>query len=156
MLRTILAKSDLSQEMIRELFIAIMPKNIRSSVIAVKSLSLDELAVAADQMISSGKYSAAKNTLFPIDHKKSEQSATSCNSDIFSRMYLLEKKLNDILTLLSLKNQINSTDSIFLIALTKVISGKLVNNQTFVGFIKHSDVVQRNAPNPVILLREVT
>ena len=52
-----------------------MPENICDSVIAVKSLSLDELAVAADQMISSGKDSAAKNILFAIDHKKSEQSA---------------------------------------------------------------------------------
>ena len=83
----------MSQEMIRELFVAIMPENIRNSVIAVKSLSLDELAVAADQMISSGKDSAVKNTLFAIDHKKSEQSATSCNSDIFSRMYSSEKKV---------------------------------------------------------------
>ena len=55
MLRTKLAKSDMSQEMIRELFIAKMPENIRNSLIAVKNLSLDELAITADKMISTGK-----------------------------------------------------------------------------------------------------
>ena len=35
----------MSQEMIRELFIAKMPKNIRNSLIAVKNLFLDELAI---------------------------------------------------------------------------------------------------------------
>ena len=97
MLRTKLAKSDMSQEMIRELFIAKMPENIRNCLIAVKNLSLDELAITADQMISSGKGSAVKNTLFAIDHKKSEQSAASNNSEILSRMDSLEKKLNDVL-----------------------------------------------------------
>ena len=86
MLRTKLARSDMSQEMIRELFIAKMPENIRNCLIAVKNLSLDELAITADQMISSGKESAVKNTLFAIDHKKSEQSAASNNSEILSRM----------------------------------------------------------------------
>ena len=80
MLRTKLAKSDMSQEMIRELFIAKMHENIRNCLIAVKNLSPEELA---DQMISSVKESAVKNTLFPIDHKKSEQSAASNNSESF-------------------------------------------------------------------------
>ena len=97
MLRTKLAKSDMSQEMIRELFIAKMPENIRNCLKAVKNLSLDELAITADQMISIGKESAVKNTLFAIDHKKSEQSAASNNSDILTRMDSLEKKLNDVL-----------------------------------------------------------
>ena len=66
-------------------------------MIAVKNLSLDELAITADQMISSGKESAVKNTLFAIDHKKSEQSAASNKSKILSRMDSLEKKLNDVL-----------------------------------------------------------
>ena len=99
MLRTKLAKSDMSQEMIRELFIAKMPENIRNCLIAVKNLSLDELAITADQMISSGKESVVKNTLFAIDHKKSEQSAASDNSEILSRMDSLEKKLNNVLNL---------------------------------------------------------
>ena len=97
MLRTKLAKSDMSQEMIRELFIAKMPENIRNCLIAVKNLSLDELAITVDQMISSGKELAVKNTLFAIEHKKSEQSAASNNSEILSRMDSLEKKLNDVL-----------------------------------------------------------
>ena len=97
MLRTNLAKSDMSQEMIRELFIAKMPENIRNSLVAVKKLSLNELAITADQMISTGKESAVKNTLFAIDHKKSEQSAASNNSEILSGMDSLEKKLNDVL-----------------------------------------------------------
>ena len=63
MLRTKLAKSDMSQKMIRELFIAKMPENIRNSLIAVKNVSLDELAITADQMNCSGKESAVKNTL---------------------------------------------------------------------------------------------
>ena len=92
MLRTKLAKSDMSQEMIRELFIAKMPENIRNCLIAVKNLSLDELAITADQMItSSGKESAVQNTFFAIDHKKSEQSAASDNSKILLRMDSLEK-----------------------------------------------------------------
>ena len=74
-----------------------MPENIRNCLIAVKNLSLDELAITADQMISSGKESAVKNTLFAIDYKKSEQSAASNNSEILSRMDSLEKKLNDVL-----------------------------------------------------------
>ena len=97
MLRTKVAKSDMSQEMIRELFIAKKLENIRNSLIAVKNLSLDELAITADQMISSGKKLAVKNTLFAIDHKKSEQSVASNNIEIFSRMDFLEKKLNDVL-----------------------------------------------------------
>ena len=98
-LRAKLAKSDMSQEMILELFIAKMLENIRNNLIAVKNLSLDELAITADQMISSGKESAVKNTLFAIDLKKSEQSASSKNSEIFLRMDSLEKKLNDVLNL---------------------------------------------------------
>ena len=42
-------------------------------------------------MISSGKESAVKNTLFAIEHKKFEQSAASDNSEILSRMDSLEK-----------------------------------------------------------------
>ena len=87
----------MSQEMIRKLFIAKMPENIRNSLIVVKNLSVDELALTADQMISCGKKSAVKNTLFAMDHKKSEQSAASNNSEILSRMDSLEKKLNDVL-----------------------------------------------------------
>ena len=97
MLRTKLTKSEMSQEMIRELFIANMPENIRNSLIAVKDLSLDKLAIMADQMISSGKESVVKNIFFAIEHKKSEQSAASNNSEILSRMDSLEKKLNDVL-----------------------------------------------------------
>ena len=97
MLRTKLAKSDTSQEMICELFIAKMPENIRNSLIAVKNLSLDELAITANQMISSGKEPAVKNTLFANEHKKSELSAASNNSKILSRMDSLKKKLNDVL-----------------------------------------------------------
>ena len=48
-------------------------------------------------MISSGKGSVVKNTLFAIERKKFEQSAASNNNKIFSRMDSLEKKLNDVL-----------------------------------------------------------
>ena len=90
MLRTKLAKSDMSQEMTRELFIAKMPENIRNSLIAVKNLSLDEKAITADQMISSDKESAIKNTLFVIEHKKSEQSAAANNSEITTAKFFRE------------------------------------------------------------------
>ena len=96
-LRTKLVTSDMSQEMINELFIAKMPENIQNSLIAVKNLSLNELTTTGDQMISSGKESAVKKTLFAIEYKKFEQPAASNNSEILSKMNPLEKKLNDVL-----------------------------------------------------------
>ena len=63
----------MSSKMIHELFINKKPKNIRNSFIADKNLSLDELALTKDQIISSAKESAAKNPLFVIDHNLNNQ-----------------------------------------------------------------------------------
>ena len=44
-LRTKLAKSDMSANMIRELFIAKMPEHLRNNLIAMANVTLDELAI---------------------------------------------------------------------------------------------------------------
>ena len=142
-LRAKLAKSDMSQEMILELFIAKMLENIQNNLIAVKNLSLNELAITADQMISSGKELAVKNTLLAIDHKKSEQSAASKNSEIFLRMDSLEKKLNDVLnfTKSDKSNKFNKQQP-----LNRFNRGNkwLTGEQLDVcGFIKHLHLVQK-------------
>ena len=100
-LRTKLAQSDMPEAMIRELFIAKMPEHLRNCLIVMKNVSLEELAVTADQMITNSGKTHIEQSLFAIkqDKKNSCSSAEQCD-EVSWRINSLESKLNKIVNLL--------------------------------------------------------
>jgi len=95
-LRTKLAKGDVS-DMIREIFIAKMPNHLRNSLIAMKSTSLDKLAIAADKMVCSSMFTA-QQSLYALN-RNFEQSGSSAvqKNNVSPLTEELESKLDDIL-----------------------------------------------------------
>jgi len=97
MLRTKLARGDISEDMVRELFIAKMPESLRNCLFAMTNASLDELAVTADKMLCSGGATSSKQSLYAVDRIEEKSSATSStNEELHSRIKALESKLADV------------------------------------------------------------
>ena len=108
-LRTKLAQSDMSEAMIRGLLIAKMLKYLRNCLIVMKDVSLEELAVTADQMITNSGKTHIEQLLFTIkqDKKSSCSSAEQCD-EVSWRINSLESKLNNIVNLLQPSSSENS------------------------------------------------
>ena len=109
-LRTKLAKSDMSANMIRELFIAKMPEHLRNNLIAMANVTLDELAITADKMVSNSKSQRANQSLYAI--KQSNENSVmnlSQASDVSSQIKEMENKLNNLLKLVQNNNAPHSS-----------------------------------------------
>ena len=65
-LGTELARSDMSEAISRELLITKMLKHLGHCLITVKNVSFEELAVTADQMITSSAKMHIEQSLFTI------------------------------------------------------------------------------------------
>ena len=86
--------------MIYELFIAKMPEHLRNCLIVMKNVSLEELAVTADQIITSSGKMHIEQSLFTIKQDKKNwcSSAEQCD-EVSWRINSLESKLNKIVNL---------------------------------------------------------
>ena len=104
-LRTKLAQGDMSEDMIRELFIAKMPDHLRNSLIAMRTASLDELAITADKMVCNRKDSFSKHSLYSVNQKSESFSEDNVSFQIKS----LENKLNNVLELVKGSNSFSTT-----------------------------------------------
>ena len=104
-LRTKLAKSDMSANMIRELFIAKMPEHLRYNLIVMANVTLDELAITADKMVLNSKSQRANQSLSTIK-QSNENSVVNLSqaSDVSSQIKEMENKLNNLLKLVQNNN----------------------------------------------------
>ena len=66
MLQTKLAKSDMSAEMIHELFKAKMPEHLRNNLITMANVTRDEFTITTDKMVSNSKSQRANQSLYAI------------------------------------------------------------------------------------------
>ena len=109
-LRTKLAKSDMSANMIRELFIAKMPEHLRNNLIAMANVTLDELAITADKMVLNSKSQRANQSLYAIK-QSNENSVVNLSqaSDVSSQIKEMENKLNNLLKLVQNNNAPHSS-----------------------------------------------
>ena len=87
--------------MIRELFFAKVPEHLRNCLIVIKNVSLEELAVTAEQMITNSGKTHIEQSLLTIkqDKKNSCSSAEQCD-EVSWRINSLKSKLNKIVNLL--------------------------------------------------------
>ena len=99
-LRTKLAQSNMTTDMIRELFIDKMPEHICNSLIAMQNISLDELALTADKMVCSCKEANSKQSLFVVNSRGDFSGSCSAQDNtVFSQLRSLETNMNDVLRL---------------------------------------------------------
>ena len=87
-LKASVARNDVSQHMLRELFISRMPENIRLSLCSMHNASLEQLATAADKMVDTLMGSSSRE--WP------NQSGSSAN-DFSNKLTTLENKIEQLL-----------------------------------------------------------